>query len=141
MRRHSKRRPQESSLEGRVTSRSESQAIIWTPSPTAMCRKMQSSKQSRLIHAVEMLPCVCVCVAGCCRALGHMEMYVHHICPAVLCACDRVLMRCVFPNWLLGLVVCFSLRVREVPGSIPGAALASCAYANERSNNGYDRCV
>ena len=25
--------------------------------------------------------------------------------------------------WLLGLVACFSLRVREVPGSIPGAAL------------------
>ena len=28
-----------------------------------------------------------------------------------------------FANWLLGLVARFSLRVREVPGSIPGAAL------------------
>ena len=27
-------------------------------------------------------------------------------------------------NWLLGLVAWFSLRVREVPGSIPGAALS-----------------
>ena len=33
-------------------------------------------------------------------------------------------MQCfVLTSWLLGLVVCFSLRVREVLGSIPGAAL------------------
>ena len=31
-------------------------------------------------------------------------------------------------NWLLGIVVCFSLRVREVPGSIPGAALVDICF-------------
>ena len=33
-------------------------------------------------------------------------------------------MQCfVLTSWLLGLVVWFSLRAREVPGSVPGAAL------------------
>ena len=36
--------------------------------------------------------------------------------------------------WLLGLVVCFSLRVREVPGSIPGAALAGHFVFQRRPN-------
>ena len=60
-------------------------------------------------------PEAALCIAGALNHFKGKQQYGSHIFS--------------FHNWLLGLVVGFSLRVREVPSSIPGGALCICRCA------------